>query len=266
MKINMQMEKNFVPSIVRAIGFDLFNTLITARSGAVEEAVDRLLTTLREEGFSLEKHAFEEAYKENASLIINQARKNGRETHNRFWISATLKSLGYDVDPDDPRISLCVRSYFSAFFDYCEVIPETIEMLRMVRSSYKIGLLSNFTHPPAAEQLMQAHGLKPFFDFILISGALGYRKPHPFVFNRLRKEFAEASEHILYVGDDPDPDINGARRAGMQAVWFTYARDHHIPTVPGVGPSGPSTPAYNVPRISTWKEFLILIGCEHDSM
>ncbi|MBW2023735.1 MAG: HAD-IA family hydrolase [Deltaproteobacteria bacterium] len=218
---------------IKAIGFDLFNTLITARPHAVSEAVERLFKSLKEQGFELQEDSFKQAYRENATRIIKETRKNGRETHNRFWISATLNSLGHDVEPYDQRIEACLDSYFSAFLDYCEVIPGTFEMLGTVR---------------------------PFFQFVLISGALGYRKPHPFVFKRMREEFHVESENILYVGDDPDPDINGAVKAGMRAIWFTYARDHHIPTVPGVGPSGASEPVYDVPRASTWEEFLTIIG------
>ena len=245
---------------IKAIGFDLFNTLITARPHAVSEAVERLFKSLKEQGFELQEDSFKQAYRENATRIIKETRKNGRETHNRFWISATLNSLGYDVEPYDQRIEACLDSYFSAFLDYCEVIPGTFEMLGTVTGLYKTGLLSNFTHPPAAERLIEELGLRPFFQFVLISGALGYRKPHPFVFKRMREEFHVESENILYVGDDPDPDINGAVKAGMRAIWFTYARDHHIPTVPGVGPSGASEPVYDVPRASTWEEFLTIIG------
>jgi len=254
------MSKIIEISNIKAIGFDLFNTLITARPHAVSEAVTRLLKGLKDQGFALEEESFKQAYRENATRIIKETRKDGRETHNRYWISATLKSLGYDVEPYDQRIELCLDSYFSAFLDYCEVIPGTLDMLRIVRQEYRIGLLSNFTHPPAAEQLIDSLGLGRFFEFILISGALGYRKPHPFVFNKMREKFGVSERHILYVGDDPDPDVNGARRAGMQAVWFAYARDHHIPTVPGVGPSGASEPQYIVPRASDWEEFLTILG------
>ena len=254
------MEKEIDVTSIKAIGFDLFNTLITARPNAVDEAVNRLFKSLKEQGFQLQEDTFNHAYQKNASRIIKETRKDGRETHNRFWISATLNCLGYDVDPYDQRIESSLDSYFSAFLDYCEVIPGTFEMLKRVTRLYKTGLLSNFTHPPAAQRLIEELGLRPFFEFVLISGALGYRKPHPFVFKRLGQEFKVQSQNILYVGDDPDPDINGAIRAGMQAVWFTYARDHQIPTVPGVALSSASEPSFPVPRVSTWAEFLSIIG------
>jgi len=247
-------------SQIKAIGFDLFNTLITAQPEGVSEAVARLLNSLQRQGFALEEEKFKKAYRESAVRIIKETRKHGRETHNRFWVSAALQLLGYDVGPEDPRIAASIDAYFSAFMEYCHVIPGTFEMLNRLNGSYRLALLSNFTHPPAAEQLINGLGLTPFFDFILISGDLGYRKPHPFVFQRLAEGFGLPNHDILYVGDDPEPDINGSVRAGLQAVWFTYTRDHHIPTVPGVAPSGPEQPEFQVPRVSTWENFLFLLG------
>ncbi len=244
---------------LKGIGFDLFNTLITAHPDAVSEAVMRLINSLQQQGFSFQENEFKKAYRETAIAIIQETRKDGKETHNRFWISGALQILGYDLGPEDPRIATALEAYFSAFMDYCHLIPGTIEMLKRLTNAYSLGLLSNFTHSPAARQLIDALSLRPFFDIILISGELGYRKPHPFVFERLIEEFGMETNEILYVGDDPEPDVNGALRAGIQAVWFTYAKDHHIPTVPGILASSPEKPQCEVLRVSTWEEFLALL-------
>jgi len=64
---------------------------------------------------------------------------------------------------------------------------------------------------------------------------------------------------ILYVGDDPEPDITGAQRAGLQPVWTTYIRDKNLPFVPGVLSRGAEEPDVKVPRVSTWKDLLSLL-------
>jgi len=97
-------------------------------------------------------------------------------------------------------------------------------MLETLKGKYRLGLLSNFTHAPAALRIIDHMGLSPFFDVVLISGQIGYRKPHPSVFRRLVESLCVNGGETLYVGDDPEADINGALRAGLQPVWFTYAR------------------------------------------
>jgi putative hydrolase of the HAD superfamily len=97
---------------------------------------------------------------------------------------------------------------------------------------------------------------------ILISGELGYRKPHPLVFGRLIETLGGNSDQILYIGDDPEPDIIGAQRSGLQPIWTTYVRDHHIALVPGIPYSSPESLNGSVPRISRWSELLDLLGVE----
>jgi putative hydrolase of the HAD superfamily len=94
---------------------------------------------------------------------------------------------------------------------------------------------------------------------VLISGELGYRKPHPRVYHRLIENLGVERHEILYVGDDPEPDIHGAQRVGLQPVWFTYVRDRNIPPAPGIMSRASEEPECQVPRISEWQEFLNLL-------
>jgi putative hydrolase of the HAD superfamily len=244
---------------VKAIGFDLFNTLITADRLAVGEAVERLIKRLWKSGLTFEEVPFKEAYRHCAMEYLEKARADGRETHNRFWISAALEELGKPVPPDDARIADALDAYFSAFFDYCRLIPGTVEMLGQIRGTYRLALLSNFTHAPACRGLIKQLGLAPFFQTLLISGELGYRKPHGSVFAKLVKAFDVKDSHILYVGDNIEADVNGALMAGIRPVWFTWALDHKVPMLPGVPVGNEEMPDAEIPRVGTWEDFLALL-------
>jgi len=247
---------------VTAIGFDLFNTLIIAEPHILGEAMRRLINSLRQSGLALDNEQFKKSYKEAALGFIEKAQKDGRETHNRFWISAALQSQGYHIFPDDARIAKAVDTYFSAFFLHCHLIPGTKEMLSILRNIYRLGLLTNFTHGPAAREIIDKLGLNLFFDVVLISGELGFRKPHPLVFHQLIEHLGVEKDQILYVGDDPEPDITGAQKAGLQPVLTTYVRDQNIPFIPGIVFRGAEKVDCKVPKISTWKELLSLLDRE----
>jgi putative hydrolase of the HAD superfamily len=246
-------------SSVKAIGFDFFNTLITIAPGAMTEAFDRLFASLLGSGLSPEKESFKKVYRESAIGFMAATKVDGRETHNRFWISAALEAFGLNIAPEDDRIAKAVEAYFSAFYDYCRLIPGTKEMLAGLRGEYRLGLLSNFTHAPAAVRLLELTGLESFFDSILISGALGFRKPHPLVFERLIEELGVEKDGIVYVGDDPEPDILGASQAGLHPVWMTYVKDNQVPVLAGLGSGQSSKIIPSVPKISNWSEFLALL-------
>ena len=245
---------------IKAVGFDLFNTLITVEPHALREAMDRLVDSLLQNGLPVESDAFKASHREAALRFFEAARQNGRETHNRFWISAALVTQGHHVEPEDPRVASAVDAYFSAFFDLAHLIPGTLEMLEVLKRRYVTGLLSNFTHAPAARKIIDHLGLTPMFHATLISGELGYRKPHPEVFRELIAGLGVEKETIVYIGDDPGPDIAGALRAGIRPIWTTYVRDQNMASAPGVEPEGLDAPGAEVPRISSWEELLALLS------
>ena len=241
---------------VKAIGFDLFNTLITVEPDTLVSAHKNLALRLQESGFEVAGDQFRQAHHDAALAFLEASRESGRETHNRFWISAALENQGFSVSPDDERISEAVDAYFSAFYPNCRLVPGTVEMLGTLQDSYRLGLLSNFTHGPAARKIIDYLGLAPFFETILISGELGYRKPHSFVFERLVEELGAEKKQTLYVGDDLEPDIEGALEAGLQPIWTTYVEDHNLPTPPRILSRGSGIPDPSVLRISTWNDLL----------
>jgi len=249
---------------IRAIGFDLFNTLITVEPQTLQVANGRLFSSLIEGGFQLEEDAFRKAHRQAAMDHLAECQKDGRETHNRFWISAALADQGYQVSPEDWRIAAAVDCYFSAFLEYCHLIPGTESMLATLKKKYRLGLLTNFTHGPAARNILDYLGITPFFGIILISGELGYRKPHPSVFLKLVEQFGFEPSQILYVGDDPEPDIRGARGVGLQPVWTTYVMDHQVPYARGILTGLPEPPESPAPRISTWQDLLSLLNERRD--
>lgn len=241
---------------IKAIGFDLFNTLITVEPDTLLKAHVNLCQSLRESGFDITSDHFRQAHHDAAVTFLEESRRTGRETHNRFWIGAALERQAVHVSPEDSRVAKAVEAYFSAFYESCHLIPGTTEMLGDLNGTYRLGLLSNFTHGPAARRIIDHLNLTPFFETILISGELGYRKPHPFVFEELIEKLDTERRHILYVGDDPEPDIQGALDAGLQPVWSTYVRDHELPIPPLILSRGSGAPDSSIPRISTWQDLM----------
>ena len=244
---------------IKAIGFDLFNTLITMETIALKDAMVRLTTSLREKGLNIAYESFVQAYREAVLQFLQQTKRDGKESHNRFWISTALAKQGISVSPEDPQISAAVESYFSAFSQYTKLVPGTKEMLGILQKRYHVGLLSNFTHPPAAKNIMSELGLTPYFEVVLISGDLGYRKPHGSVFEKLIDKLGVQRDEIAFVGDDPEADVAGALGVGLQPIWTTYVRDNHIAPAPGMlGPTD-EDPDPAVPRISDWQDLLTML-------
>ncbi len=78
--------------------------------------------------------------------------------------------------------------------------------------------------------------------FIIVSGEMGYEKPDLRIFrDALEATELTAPERVLFVGDTPTADIDGAKRFGMQAAWIRRGRDY---------PAGLLPPDYVVDRVT----------------
>ncbi|MFC1839949.1 HAD family hydrolase [Thermodesulfobacteriota bacterium] len=244
---------------IKAIGFDLFNTLIIVEPDTLVQAMKRMIKSLGDNGLSINESSYIKGYRNAASKFVAEARESGIETHNSIWISHVFKKNGLLIPPEDDRIADAIDQYFSAFYEKVHLVPDTVETLTILKKKYTLGLLSNFTHAPAAREILIRTGLAPCFDTILISGELGYRKPHPFVFAELVRKLDTEKENILFTGDDPEPDIIGASKAGLHPVWFTYVKENNVPVIKGTIQSETTEPEMNIPRASSWKEFMDIL-------
>ena len=253
--------KSVMP-IVKGIGFDLFGTLVLQERFNFEQCIDALYTSLRSSGFPLEKDMFVPTYRQINRRFMEQTQADGRETHNRLWVAGALQALGHAVDPSDARVDEAVEAYFEPFVRSCQLIPGTYDMLASLAGRYRLGLISNFTHPPAVAQILARVGLERFFDEIIISGRLGVRKPHAAIFSELTRLLALAPGEIVFVGDELQADIVGAQKAGMHTVWMTYRQQLERPSPLGqfLGISEEAEGIRPHYVVANWTEFLATLA------
>ena len=71
----------------------------------------------------------------------------------------------------------------------------------------------------------KAAGLDQLAPFIIVSEAAGYKKPDPRIFrDALVLTGLSSPEDVLFVGDNPIADVDGAKRFGMKAAWVRRGR------------------------------------------
>lgn len=239
---------------VKAVAFDLFNTLITVDMPSRWSSIDRLLDSLREQGIAAHADDFMPVYREVVREFVSEAERLGKETHNGVWVSTALQRLGLDVPPEDPRVGRVVEAYFSAFVDNAHELPGTADMLAALKPRYRLAVVSNLTHGPAAHQMLQHLDLARHFEVILVSGDLGYRKPHPQIFRSLVEALDLPPSAIVFVGDDPRTDVQGSFDAGMRPVQTVYAQRLKDVAALKTPPS-----ELSVPAITCWQDLLNLL-------
>ena len=97
------------------------------------------------------------------------------------------------------------------------VYPDVPEALRTLkREGLKLAVVSNWDSGLAA--LLRGLGLLPYFDEVVASAAVGYRKPDAAIFDIACERLALPAASCVHVGDNVEADGDGATAAGLRAV------------------------------------------------
>ncbi|MDK3159454.1 HAD-IA family hydrolase [Kamptonema cortianum] len=93
------------------------------------------------------------------------------------------------------------------------------------RAGIKTAVLSNWDE--RLRPILQATGLEPFFDCIIVSCEVGIEKPDTRIFAVASERLGIPPAQIAHVGDSQREDCEGAAAAGMSAVLI--AKDSFDP-------------------------------------
>ncbi len=97
------------------------------------------------------------------------------------------------------------------------VEPGTSAILAQLKDAgFQLGVVSNRSEP--YDDVLEALGLAPFFNFAVASGVVESWKPDPGIFQHAVGLAQTCPEQALYVGDNYYADALGAQNAGLKAV------------------------------------------------
>ena len=112
---------------------------------------------------------------------------------------------------------------FAAFFaarNEVELFADVRPALGRLGARFRLLALSN------GNADLGVIGLDRHFEFALSAREAGVAKPDARIFAQLLARAGLAPREVVYVGDDPRADVEGARRAGLAAVWVDrFGRD-----------------------------------------
>jgi putative hydrolase of the HAD superfamily len=92
--------------------------------------------------------------------------------------------------------------------------PAALETLR--RAGRRVAVASNFDHRLPA--LLRGLGLDRDLDLVWLPRDAGFAKPDPRFFLAACERLGVAPAEAVAVGDDPELDLETARRAGLRAI------------------------------------------------
>jgi len=94
-----------------------------------------------------------------------------------------------------------------------KLFPETLETLDALLPHFTLGIISNFDGRLRA--ILGHLGIADRFRHLVISSEVGADKPDPWIFHRALSLAEVSADEVLYAGDDPLRDWQGAEALGL---------------------------------------------------
>lgn len=218
---------------VKVVAFDFFGTLVKAKA-EVTVCIDNICQKLNLHHINPSREEFMQTYKEVASEYQRVRHSTHKEISNRIWIISTLKRLGYDLEATSPTIVEAVKAYFAPWV--LIVYDDAWKTILRLQKSHRIGLISNFTDTTFLNNALNKLGLEKYFNCVLVSEEVGWRKPHPHIFNKFLTLMNVEPKETLFVGDDLVRDIQGAKKVNMKTAWIVRTSTHSSINETGIHP------------------------------
>ena len=109
--------------------------------------------------------------------------------------------------------------FWASYDEHIEVPEDTMNTLTAIRTNgAKIGIITN-GQTERQQKKIRALGISELVDQLLISESEQIKKPHPQIFQRALARLKVSAKDSVFVGDHPTADIDGARNAGIDAIW-----------------------------------------------
>ena len=129
----------------------------------------------------------------------------------------SFQAIDYAFDPQN--IDSISDQYLLHLSTFSNLFEGAISLLQELQNQYNLHVLTN------GFELVQHHkiknsGLSSYFRNIFTAEKVGYKKPHPFIFEYAMEQSNSEAHKSLMIGDSLEADILGALGVGMQAIHF----------------------------------------------
>lgn len=216
---------------IKSIGFDFFGTLVDAHAKA-KTCVELMYNCLQKYGCVMSYNDFINNYRTVVAGYRKIRYEHFREINNCIWVADTLKKMGINADSFRPYIMSAVDEYFSSW--QFSLLPDAVNTLKTISETFKTVLVSNFTNSDFLLRSLRKLGIRKFFDHVIVSDTFGWRKPHPAIFKQFLKLSKVKAAEAVFIGDDLEADIKGAKAVNINAVLLVrsgYSQSKQYETV-----------------------------------
>ncbi len=209
---------------ISTIFFDLGSTLVYSKDPwpPLFRIADReLFQVLQNAGIPIDGRQF---YAEFGGFLDAYYVKRGTGTIEETTFHALkelLKNKGFP-NVADKVVRAALDAMYAVTRQNWYLEEDALSTLETLKSrGYRLGLISNTSDDTTVQQLIDRDGLRPFFETIVTSAALGIRKPDRRIFQAALDRLQVRPAAAAMVGDTLEADVLGANQVGLYSIWIT---------------------------------------------
>jgi putative hydrolase of the HAD superfamily len=217
--------------VIKAVFFDFFNTLVgyeTSREQVYMEVCEKYGIKVDQKGM-IKAFPIADKYLRDQFRIRPSNKRSKLNMFNLYLNHAMVLLNNAGAKINKIMAFQIVLNWLKYKWDFIP-FQDGLDILKYCKeNNYLTGVISNIDKDMA--DLFLKLGMKPYVDFYVTSQEAGCDKPAPEIFNLALKKANIKPEESIYIGDQYESDILGARAVGIRGVlidrdnWFTEISD-----------------------------------------
>ena len=198
--------------MIKAVLFDLDNTLVDFRV-MKDHACDAAIRAMIDSGLNLDQ-------KDATKLLFELYEKYGIE--DQLIFNKFIKHVTGKVDYR--MLANAIVAYRKMKQSFVVPYPHVrTTLIKLKEAGVKVGIVSDAPRLSAWIRLAEMN-LTDFFDVVITLGDSKKFKPFPTSFKKALRQLNLEPENVLFVGDNPERDVKGAKLLGMHTCLATYGQ------------------------------------------
>ena len=126
-------------------------------------------------------------------------------------------------------ITAFVETYLSEWNMAVVYPPAVAELVGALADRFRLAVVTNTHQADLVPRHLSAMGIAHFFEAVVTSVEVGWRKPHPAIYAEALLRLEVAAQDAVFVGDSYAADYLGPEAAGLTAFLIDPAERYGIP-------------------------------------
>ncbi|HBL76691.1 MAG: hypothetical protein A2W90_23725 [Bacteroidetes bacterium GWF2_42_66] len=205
--------------MIKAVIFDFGQTLVDSASGfrtAEKQAEQRLFENISQ----VDWDDFIDCYRRIRRRFV------GNSDFSRIAMWKELFSA-FDQKGDEMQLKQWETEYWETVKNCTKPFPETESVLARLKTMFRLAVITNTQgqRGSGTHRISLFPEIEKYLDVLIVSGESGIpAKPDPVPFLLCLEKLGVINNEAVFVGDDWNIDMVGAKNAGIHPIWLK----HHL--------------------------------------